>query len=374
MKKCWLLFVIVLLMILPLSVSAQHDTPIKNDKGSDELQIKVGTYNIQAGMDNDGEYDLNSTAEVIRESGADIMGLNEVDVHWGDRSEFENTIKELADMLDMEYFFAPIYDMDPIESGDPNRQYGVAVLSKYPIIHAENREITRLSTQDPDPTPKPTPGFLQAQIHVGGEEVWFYATHLSLELDIRETEVHEMIDIISEHDHSILTGDMNANPDAPELEPLFQTYQDAWDATSDGLGYTFPADDPIKRIDDIFLTPGVQIDSAEVIDTLASDHLPVTADLTLRPGEHPFTASGMKRLVEYLHNQDEIVENEAEHALKMHLTAISHYEQNDEGGKVVKHTENFKKLLDYQRDNDKISENAYDMLKTDADHLIRKWE
>src|SRR5699024_2366415 len=155
MKKYRLLFMIILMMILPLSVSAQHDATMKNDEESDELQIKVGTYNIQAGMDNDGEYNLNSTAEVIRESGADIIGLNEVDVHWGERSDFANTVKELADELDMEYFFAPIYDMDPLNPGEPNRQYGVAVLSKYPIIHAENREITRLSTQDPDPSPKP---------------------------------------------------------------------------------------------------------------------------------------------------------------------------------------------------------------------------
>lgn len=372
MKKGWLMFMIVALMCVPVSVSAHNDSTIQEESG--ELQIKVGTYNIQAGMDNDGEYDLDSTAEVIRESGADIIGLNEVDVHWGDRSDNENTVKELAKELDMEYFFAPIYDVESPEAGEPSRQYGVAVLSKYPIIHAENRDITRLSTQDPDPTPKPTPGFLQAQIHVGGEEVWFYATHLSLELDIRETEVHEMIDIISEHDHSILTGDMNANPDAPELAPLFQTYQDAWDATNDSPGYTFPADDPIKRIDDIFLTPGIQIDSAEVIETLASDHLPVTAELTLKPGEHPFTASGMKKLVEYLHNQDEISNNETEHALKIHLTAISHYEQNDEADKVVKHTEGFKRLLEYQQDNEMISEDAYDMLKTDADHLIQKWQ
>ncbi|HLR03567.1 MAG TPA: endonuclease/exonuclease/phosphatase family protein [Virgibacillus sp.] len=374
MKKYRLLFMIVLMMILPLSVSAQHDATMKNDEESDELQIKVGTYNIQAGMDNDGEYNLNSTAEVIRESGADIIGLNEVDVHWGERSDFANTVKELADELDMEYFFAPIYDMDPLNPGEPNRQYGVAVLSKYPIIHAENREITRLSTQDPDPSPKPTPGFLQAQIHVGGEEVWFYATHLSLELDIREIEVHEMIDIISEHDHSILTGDMNANPDAPDLEPLFSTFQDAWEATNDGPGYTFPADDPIKRIDDIFLTPGVQIDSAEVIDTLASDHLPVTADLTLKPGEHPFTASGMKKLVAYLRDHDEIMDNKTEHAMKMHLSAISHYEQIEEAEKVIKHTESFKTLLEYQRDKDMISEDAYNMLEMDADHLIREWE
>src|SRR5699024_6229684 len=118
----------VLMMIFPLSISAQHDATLNNGEVSHGLQIKVGTYNIQAGMDNDGEYNLDSTAEVIRESGADIIGWNEVDVHWGERGEFANTVKEQADELDMEYFCAPIYDMDPLNPGEPNRQYGVAVL------------------------------------------------------------------------------------------------------------------------------------------------------------------------------------------------------------------------------------------------------
>src|SRR5699024_12267224 len=124
---------------------------------SNELEITVGTYNVQAGINNDGKYDLDSTAETIRKSGADIIGLNEVDVHWGSRSEFDNVVKILANELGMEYFFAPIYNLDPSNPEDPNRQYGVAILSKYPIVHAENHYMTILSTQDPDPSPHMMP-------------------------------------------------------------------------------------------------------------------------------------------------------------------------------------------------------------------------
>ena len=42
------------------------------------------------------QYDLESVANVIRDSKTDIIGLQEVDVHWGTRSNFKNEIKSLA--------------------------------------------------------------------------------------------------------------------------------------------------------------------------------------------------------------------------------------------------------------------------------------
>ncbi|HSK64878.1 MAG TPA: hypothetical protein VK893_13585 [Pyrinomonadaceae bacterium] len=41
----------------------------------------------------------------------------------------------------------------------------------------------------------------------------------------------------------------------------------------------YPADKPAKRIDHIFYSKGVQAKKARVVETLASDHLPVVADV-----------------------------------------------------------------------------------------------
>src|SRR5699024_1710306 len=357
----WLMTAATILFI-PLSVSAQRDNENEMNM-SNELEITVGTYNIQAGMNNDGKYDLDSTAETIRKSGADIIGLNEVDVHWGSRSEFDNVVKILANKLGMEYFFVPIYNLDPSNPEDPTRQYGVAILSKYPIVHAENHYMTRLSTQDPDPSPQLMPGFLQAQIHINGADVWFYVTHLDYRKDpyIREMQVEEMLGIISEHDHNILVGDMNAEPDAPELAPLFQTFQDAWASIHDSPGYTFPADDPVKRIDNVLLSPDIEIQSSQVIESLASDHFPVVANLILTPEEHPFNASGMKKLVDYLLDNGEFTNNESALALKIHLTSVSYYEQKAQANKVVKHMIGFKRLLEHQQAEKVISDDAYEI-------------
>src|SRR5699024_3745911 len=110
--------------------------------------------------------------------------------------------------------------------------------------------------------------------------------------------VEEMLGIISEHDHNILVGDMNAEPDAPELAPLFQTFQDAWASIHDSPGYTFRADDPVTTIDYILLSPDIEIQSSQVIDSLASDHFPVVANLILTTEEYPCNASGMKTRVD----------------------------------------------------------------------------
>jgi endonuclease/exonuclease/phosphatase (EEP) superfamily protein YafD len=83
----------------------------------------------------------------------------------------------------------------------------------------------------------------------------------------------------------VLVGDMNATPDSEELKPLFAAFQDAWSTLHHLPGYTFSAINPTKRIDYIFASEGIEVNNAEVIHNLASDHLPVIADVTLARGK-----------------------------------------------------------------------------------------
>ena len=57
-------------------------------------------------------------------------------------------------------------------------------------------------------------------------------------------------------------------------------------------GFTYPADKPAKRIDYIFTrrTDGIKTKRAWVVGTLASDHIPVVADLEI--GEQELCSSG----------------------------------------------------------------------------------
>jgi endonuclease/exonuclease/phosphatase family metal-dependent hydrolase len=278
-----ILFTAVFVFLAVTNASALNEkAPGRN------VDLRLMTYNIHAGIGTDGNYDIERIAEVIKDSNADVVGLQEVDVYWGSRSNFDNEIKILAERLDMYYFFAPIYDFEPVNEGGKRRQYGVAVLSKYPIIKEKNREITRLSTQDPNPTPKPSPGFAEVKINAKGAKFTFYVTHLDYRSDpiVREMQVRDMMNIFSETDgNKVLVGDMNATPDSEELKPLFAAFQDAWSTLHHLPGYTFSAINPTKRIDYIFASEGIEVNNAEVIHTLASDHLPVIADVTLARGK-----------------------------------------------------------------------------------------
>ncbi|WP_373893693.1 endonuclease/exonuclease/phosphatase family protein [Virgibacillus sp. CBA3643] len=380
MKKWYTVIVAIVLLfsIVPAVVSAkaEEDNYPSNSQLGNEVTARIATYNMHTGIGTDGNYNLDRLANTIRESGADIIGLQEVDVHWSSRSQFENQIEILADTLDMDYFFAPIYNMGPPAEDEPRRQYGVAVLSKYPILHADNHEIARLSTQDSNPVPKPVPGFLETQIHVDGEELWFYVTHLDYRSDptVRQMQVDDMLEIMSGHNNSILVGDMNATPESPELAPLFQQFEDTWTLTNENPGYTFPADSPDRRIDYVLTTPGMEVHSASVFPSMASDHLPVMADVTFEPGNHPLDASGLESLVEYYVEEGEFADDDAVRSLKIHLTAVSHYEDQESAEKVVKHMEGFKRLLDHQQENESISESAFQTLKTGAEYVIEKWE
>jgi endonuclease/exonuclease/phosphatase family metal-dependent hydrolase len=79
---------------------------------------------------------------------------------------------------------------------------------------------------------------------------------------------------------TILMGDMNAGPSADEIAPLFAKLRDAWAGQADP-GYTIPADAPTNRIDYVFVAGPFRVASARVLDTTASDHRPVVAELVL---------------------------------------------------------------------------------------------
>ncbi|MET9778167.1 endonuclease/exonuclease/phosphatase family protein [Streptomyces sp. NPDC006367] len=244
------------------------------------VPLRVATYNIHAGAGADQVFDLDRTAEAVRALRADVIGLQEVDVHWGARSGFTDEARALAEKLDMRVYFAPIYDLDPATEGAERRRYGVAVLSRHPIITAENHEITRLSTQTPTPVPAPAPGFAEVTVNVRGAHAHVYVTHLDYRADpsIRAAQVADMLGVLAaDRGPKILVGDFNAEPTAPELAPLWRHLRDA---APDGGG-TYPATVPVKRIDLITVSPDITVTGAETVATDASDHRPVVTDLLL---------------------------------------------------------------------------------------------
>ena len=248
-------------------------------KGPTEPLVRVMTYNIQSGHGS-----LDGTAAEIRSESPDVVALQEVDVHWDARSGFADQATLLGEKLDMHVCFAPIYQIPSATVGAPVREFGVALLSKYPIESCDNRVITRLSTQQTNPVPAPMPGFLDAVVRIAGQDVHVYDTHLDYRADpsVRRLQVADMIAFLRHPSApAILMGDLNAEPGAPELAPLFAVFHDAWSGNRDA-GKTYPADDPKKRIDYVLVSGPIWVRGASVPATLASDHRPVVSVLALR--------------------------------------------------------------------------------------------
>lgn len=270
-----LLFVIAGLLLSAESarVGASSDQP-----------ITVMTYNIHHGETARGVLDLQGIARIIARHDADVVGLQEVDRHWSDRSQFADQVRKLARQLNMNYFFAPIYDRPPPEEGKPRRQYGLAILSRFPIVEEKNFEISRLPSIGDHPRTQRMGGFPMVTLKVGDRRLHIFNTHLDYRGDpaVRRMQVKDMLDVIAGVEGTkVLLGDLNARPGADELSPLWKTFVDAWNVRGREAGHTYPSDDPVKRIDYVLVTPDIGVDTAAVVKTRASDHRPVVVDITL---------------------------------------------------------------------------------------------
>jgi len=240
--------------------------------------LRVMTYNIQSGGG-----DLSRIAEVIRAANPDLAALQEVDVHWADRSAFVDEAEALSSRPGMRVRFARIYRLPPPVSGQPMREFGVALLTRLPISEFHNDSLTRLSTQEEHPIPTRMPGLLEVVVDVTGARVRVFDTHLDYRADpsVRTQQVAEMLARIdSSPMPTIVFGDLNAGPSSAELQPLLARLRDTWPAGA-GPGFTYPAAAPAKRIDYVLTSPDFRVVRAEVLATEASDHRPLVVDLRM---------------------------------------------------------------------------------------------
>ncbi|MDQ3788793.1 MAG: endonuclease/exonuclease/phosphatase family protein, partial [Actinomycetota bacterium] len=127
--------------------------------------VTVLSFNIHHGAGEDGVYDLGRVADEIRRSGADVIGLQEVDRHYGARSQWADQPAELAELLGMHVVYAANLDLEPPAAGQPRRQYGTAILSRYPILESQN---TLLPKGRPGEEQR---GLLEAVVNVRGVHV-----------------------------------------------------------------------------------------------------------------------------------------------------------------------------------------------------------
>jgi len=252
--------------------------------------VRLVTFNVHHGVGDDGRHDLARLARLLVDADPDVICLQEVDRHFGDRSEHVDQAELLARALDLELAWAPSIDEPGGGGHTERRQYGNALLSRLPVLTSE---VHRLPG---DGEPRSA---LRSRVQLDGATLWVTTTHLSSRAAAdRAVQAAAVAALHADPaEAGVLVGDLNAAPDAPELGVLREHLADAWTLAADrsdqsgrlslraGRGLTHPARRPRVRIDQVWVSAGVGVRDARVLDgSGASDHHPLLVDLDVPAG------------------------------------------------------------------------------------------
>jgi endonuclease/exonuclease/phosphatase family metal-dependent hydrolase len=248
--------------------------------------VRLLTFNIHHGVGDDGRHDLPRLARLLAGTDADVICLQEVDRHFGERSALVDQAELLSRALDMELAWGPAIDEPPPAGRSERRQYGNALLSRRPVLTSD---VHRL------PGGGEPRSALRALIRTDTGALAVTVTHLSTRAADRASQAAALATLHAEPGPpAVLAGDLNAEPDARELDLLRKRLRDAWELAAERSdqagtfslrrrdGLTYPARRPRVRIDHVWVSSGVAVRDARVLDgSAASDHHPLLVDLEL---------------------------------------------------------------------------------------------
>ena len=233
--------------------------------------MRIMTFNTQHCANfNTGEIDYKVMAEAINKCDADIVGLNEMRDKGLSSGYAQPQVDVLSKLTNIEHF----YFAKAIEDG-PGNPYGNGLLSRYKLQSAETILI-------PEPENKNECKYyerrciLKAKLENG---LTILVTHFGLSEIEQKCAVNAVLSEITE-EKCILMGDFNVTPDNKILEPIRAKLKDAAIYfTEDKL--SFPSDKPRIKIDYVFVTPDIDIVSADIPEIVASDHRPHIAEINI---------------------------------------------------------------------------------------------
>lgn len=219
------------------------------------------TYNIHGARPIHGPPDLPAIAAVLREADADVAGLQEVHRWLPPPGIWQDQAGALARRTERHSTFLPSF-------GLPWSGYGNLLLTR----DAPQSAVRHFLPSGTEPR-----ALVLAGLEHGGIPFRLGLTHLGLSRAERQAQVHAILTALgTESVPTVLLGDWNAGPDAPELVPLLEAgYAHA---APHGI-LTFPSNAPDRQIDHIVVSPHWQVERCWTILTPASDHLPMAAEL-----------------------------------------------------------------------------------------------
>lgn len=232
--------------------------------------VKILTYNIHHANppSTPDKIDIEAIAKVINESGAEVVGIQEVDIHVS-RSEMMNQAEKLSELTGMDYFFSKGIDL---EKGF----YGTLILSKYKIVGKRRYDL-------PMPVKSENRSLAIVDVELpGGKTISLANTHLDLKEENRIAQaefINELGELYSKP--LILVGDLNAKPESKPIQIL----EEYFERNKISNQPTSPNVNTKNEIDYIMVLKNVDFNwrSYRVIqEEYASDHLPLFAEIEFK--------------------------------------------------------------------------------------------
>ncbi len=218
-----------------------------------KASLSIATYNIHYGYDGKWNFTLDQQVETIRESGADVVALQEVDTGRLTSYSVDDALY-LARRLGMQVAYLPTIE----------HLTGIAVLYRGPQAPV----VSRLLTSDEEQT-----GIIGVSLSSGERQVGAYGVWIGLNPSDAERQVEQALEFIGEQSVVAFAGDFNLEHGDPPIERIKGAgFIDPFQALGmDPPPPTVPAIEPTRQIDFVWLR-GLTPSGAAVSDSLASDH------------------------------------------------------------------------------------------------------
>jgi endonuclease/exonuclease/phosphatase family metal-dependent hydrolase len=232
-------------------------------------RLKAMTYNVHEGYSDGGVPDPEAVARVVEQSGADLVGLQEIarglDVLGG------------ADLAAWLQWRLPAYHL--VYGATSGDRQGNLLLSRYPmaetgVIHYPKRVAGERR------------GLTWARIPTQNGDLLFAVTHFSAWADEEPDRLGQAGDLLAfwgRRPRTLVAGDLNCTPDTPAIQRLRDGgFTDLPAAIGLGAAPTFPAGRPAEHIDYLWSSPDISPVTGAIPATTASDHRPVVVEVQLR--------------------------------------------------------------------------------------------
>jgi endonuclease/exonuclease/phosphatase family metal-dependent hydrolase len=228
--------------------------------------LRVLTYNIHHGEGTDGRFDLSRLAGVMASVHPDLVALQEVD-QGTERASGLSELAELARLTDMHPAFGRAMDY-------LGGQYGVAVLSRWPLLRIHNDPLPSQADREPR-----TALTVEVDAGEGGPLIEFTSTHLDQMRD-PENRLAQARSLNARLVHedgraTILAGDLNARAGTEVMDLFEEQWTDPPAADPSPIS---PSGRPRSRVDYVLIRPAASwrvIESRIIDEPVASDHRPL---------------------------------------------------------------------------------------------------